>query len=65
MSERIKMSDTRVASVICCRGGLGELHREPSSAEVTAEVLAKQHFDIRLIVNHESEQVHSRSGARV
>ena len=29
-------------------------------AEVAAEVLAEQLFDIKLIVNHENEQIHAR-----
>jgi hypothetical protein len=29
-------------------------------AEVTPEVLAKQHLDIRLVINHENEKVHAR-----
>ena len=40
---------------------MGKLHREPASAEVAPELLAEQHLDIRLIVNHENERVHARS----
>ena len=43
------------------RGGLGKLHREPASAEVAPEVLAKQNLDIGLIIDHENERVHMRS----
>ena len=43
------------------RGGLGKFHGEAASAEVAPELLAKQHLDVRLIVNHENERVHVRS----
>jgi hypothetical protein len=33
---------------------LGKFHGEPASAEVAPEVLAKQHLDIRLVINHEN-----------
>jgi hypothetical protein len=39
---------------------LRKRHGEPISAEVTPEVLAKQHLDIRLIIDHENKQVHGR-----
>jgi hypothetical protein len=42
-------------------GGLGKLHGESTAAKVAPELLSEQHFDIRLIVNHENEQVHARS----
>src|SRR5262245_55176429 len=53
-------------SVICCMAAsaadrhLSERIMTPAHAEVAAEVLVEQHFDIRLIVNHENEQVHAR-----
>jgi len=31
---------------------LGKLHREAAGAQVTSELLAKQRFDIPLIVDH-------------
>jgi hypothetical protein len=37
----------------CGGGGLGKLYGEPASAKVAPELLAKQHFDIRLIIDHE------------
>jgi hypothetical protein len=40
---------------------LGKLHGEPASAKVSAELLSEQHFDIRLIIDDENEQVHARS----
>ncbi len=36
-------------------------HREAPGAEVAPELLAEEHLDIRLVVNHENEQVHARS----
>ena len=45
----------------CSRCGLGKLHDEPASAQVAPEMLAKQHLDVRLVVNHENEQAHARS----
>src|SRR5208282_1940504 len=44
-----------------CLGRLGKLHGEPASAKVAPELLAKQNLDIRLIIDHENEQVHARS----
>ena len=40
----------------CDGGGLGKLHGEAVGAEVAPEVLAKQHLDIRFIVDDENEQ---------
>jgi hypothetical protein len=40
---------------------LGKLHGEPARAEIVPELLPEQHFNIRLIVYHENEQVHARS----
>ena len=45
----------------CHGGGLGKLHREAVGAEVAPELLAEQHLDIRLIIDHENERVHTRS----
>ena len=39
--------------------GLRELHREPAGAEVAPELLAKQHLDVRFVVDHEDEQGHA------
>ena len=58
------MSDTVACisdALKCHGGGLRKLHREAAGAEVAPELLAEQHLDIRLIVNHENEQVHARS----
>ena len=41
--------------------GLGKIHGEPTGAEIMPKLLPEQHFDIRLIVDHEYEQVHARS----
>ena len=62
MSERIKMRRPVACisdALKCHGGGLRKLHREAVSAEVAPELLAEQHLDIRLIVNHENEQVHA------
>jgi hypothetical protein len=49
---------------------LREFHCEAVGAKVVPELLAKQHFDIGLIINHENEQAHARpfdfgAGSRV
>src|SRR5664279_3819911 len=41
--------------------GLGKLHCKSAGAEVMPELLAEQHLDIRVIVDHEDEKVHGRS----
>ena len=41
-------------------GGLGELHGEPTGAEIMPE-LPEQYYEIGLIIDHENEQVHARS----
>jgi hypothetical protein len=41
--------------------GLRKLHRETGGAEVMPKLLAKQRLNVRLIVNHENEEVHGRS----
>ena len=52
----------RIGDALKCRGGgLGKLHGEAAGAEVAPELLAEQHLDIRLIIDHENEQVHARS----
>ena len=42
-------------------GGLRKLHREAPGAQIAPELLAEQHLDIGLIVNHENEQAHAAS----
>jgi hypothetical protein len=61
MSERIKMRySSRISDALERRWGrLGKLHREPATAQVAPELLAEQHFDVRLIVNYENEQAHA------
>ena len=43
------------------RSGRGKLHRKTAGTEVMPELLAEQHFHIRLVVDHENEKVHARS----
>ena len=43
------------------RARRGKLHREAAGAEVVPKLLAKQHLDIGLIINHENEEFHGRS----
>jgi len=38
--------------------GLGKFHPETGFAQIAPELLSKQHFDIRLIIDHENEKVH-------
>src|SRR6516162_5711806 len=53
-------------SAICCMAALcrgsspNERTMTPAHADVAAQVLAEQHLDITLIVNHENEQFHAR-----
>ena len=64
MSERIRdeRHGRRIGDALKCHGGgLGKLHGEATGAEVAPELLAKQNFDIRLIIDHENERVHARS----
>src|ERR1700738_1229682 len=62
MSDRIRMPVACIGDALKCHwGGLRKFHCEAVRAEVAPELLAKQHFDIRLIVNHENERVHARS----
>src|SRR5262249_43868226 len=42
------------------RAGLSKLHREATQAKITPELLAKQHFDIRFVINHKNEKFHIR-----
>ena len=41
------------------RSGLGKFHGEPAGTQIAPELLAKQHFDIGLIVDHENEKAHA------
>jgi hypothetical protein len=38
--------------------GLGKFHPETTLAQVTPELLSKQHLDIRFIIDHEDEKIH-------
>src|SRR5450755_799155 len=40
---------------------LRKIHREPAGTKIVPELLAEQHLDIRLIVDHENEKLHARS----
>jgi hypothetical protein len=40
---------------------LGEFHRESARAKIAPKLLPEQNLHIRLVVNHENEQVHHRS----
>jgi hypothetical protein len=39
--------------------GWRKFHRETADAEIMPKLLAKQHFNIRLIVDHENEEIHA------
>ena len=57
------MIDTPVASATALKRGWsrrGKLHREPASANIMSKLLAKQHLNIRFVINHENEKVHDR-----
>src|SRR5262249_46123752 len=43
--------------------GLGKLHREATQAKVTSELLAKQHFNVWLIINHKNQELHAGAPA--
>jgi len=38
---------------------LGKFNNESASAEVTPKLLAKQHLNIGLVINHENEHTHA------
>ena len=38
-----------------------KFHRETAGAEIMPKLLAKQHLNIRLVVNHENEEGHARA----
>ncbi|MGB7715743.1 MAG: hypothetical protein WBL81_12410 [Pseudolabrys sp.] len=43
--------------------GWRKFHRETADAEIMPKLLAKQHFNIRLIVDHEYEEIHAYAPA--
>ena len=42
-------------------GRIGKIHREPTIAQVTPKLLAKQHLNIRLVIDDQNKQVQVRS----
>jgi hypothetical protein len=38
--------------------GLGKFHPKSTVAQVTPELLPKQHLDVRLIIDHEDKKIH-------
>jgi hypothetical protein len=40
---------------------LNKFHSESTGAEIAPKLLAKQHFDIGLVINHEDQEVHADS----
>ena len=63
MSERIKMSDTPAASMMRWSAIGADWANSIVRAEIAPELLAKQYFDIRLIINYENKQAHSHPPA--
>src|ERR1700730_3889932 len=61
MSERTRISERSPASAMHCSaiGRLRKLHREAVSAEIAPELLAKQHLDIGLVVDHQNKHIHT------
>ncbi len=43
------------------RRRLGKFHDEPTGAEVAPKLLAKQHFDVGLIIDHKNKDGHART----
>ena len=43
--------------------GWGKLHREPASANIMSKLLAKQHLNIRFVINHENKEFHAHPPA--
>jgi hypothetical protein len=43
------------------RSRLRKLHGETACAKVAPELLAKQHLDVRLIIDHKNKDVHVSS----
>ena len=48
-----------------CRSRLGKFHHKPAAAEVAPKLLAKQHLNVWLVVDHENKQTHARPPALV
>jgi hypothetical protein len=38
---------------------LGKFHRKSAVAKIPSEVLAKQRFDVRFIINHKNKKLHA------
>ncbi len=62
MSDRIRISDGRrprrcVASASLRR--LGKIHGKAAVAQIAAELLAEQHFDVGFVIDHENEKAHA------
>jgi hypothetical protein len=38
---------------------LNKFHSESTGAEITPKLLAKQHFDVGLVINHKDQEVHA------
>ena len=61
MSERMRIREAPPCHADlfqCFRTGLGKLHGETASAQVTPELLAEQDFNIRLVIDHKYQQIH-------
>ena len=61
MSDRIRMIVTSAASANALkRSGrrLGKVHGEATIAQVAPKLLAEQHFNVGLVVDHQNKQVH-------
>jgi hypothetical protein len=43
--------------------GLRKFHRETAVAKIMPKLLAKQHLNVRLIVDHENEEIHALAPA--
>ena len=57
------MSEALAASLMALQRGrrrLGKFHGKPAGAQVAPELLAKQHFNIGLVIDHENEKTHAR-----
>ena len=62
MSDRIRISDAAFGVADALQRvvrGLRKFHGEAAGAQLAPELLAKQHLDIRLVVDHENEQAHA------
>ena len=58
MSDRVRMIETPFAPqcVEVRHRGLGKFHCETTRSKIAAELLPKQNFDIRFVINHENEK---------